>query len=192
MRALMLIPVFLVASTLACEPNTTTEPVSAETPSFNIANAPPLSGIVVRGGFPLGALLRDPQTGLGVAVGIGAQEACSGTALYYLQTWADKELTDRIVSNGQSTDAPTEVWAAATADEWTCAAILKGAPLASGVSKTVATFSDLDNTASGNRVVAWTGHGILTTSDGDRAVFRWRFKLNEQQGGLTDLSVTLH
>lgn len=191
MRALMLIPAFLVASTLACEPNTATEP-SAETPSFNIANAPPLSGVVVRGGFLLGALLRDPQTGLGVAIGIGAQEFCSGTPLYYMQTWADKELADRIVTNGQSTDAPTEVWEAASPDEWTCDAILAGEPLASGVSKTVATFNDLSNTGSGNRVISWSGHGILTRSNGSSAVFHWKFKWNERQGGFTDVSVTLH
>lgn len=191
MRALMLIPPFLLASAVACEPNTTTEPVPAEVPSFDIANAPPLSGIVVRYGWPLGALLRDPQTGLGLAIGIGAQEFCSGTPGYYLQTWADNELADRIVSIGQSPDAPAEVWAAASPSEWTCAAILAGEPLASGVSKTVATFTDYLNTGSGNPIVAWTGHGILTTADGARAVFHWRFKMNEQQGGLTDLMVTL-
>ena len=160
-------------------------------PTFNIANAPLESGIVVRGGFPVGTLMRDSETQLGLALGIGAKEFCSGAPIYYLQTWADKELADRIVTNAQGTDVPTEVWDGSSSN-WNCDAILAGEPLASGASDVVATFNDLLNTNPVNRVISWRAHGILMRSGGDEAVFHWRWRWNENQGGLTELSITLH
>jgi hypothetical protein len=160
-------------------------------PTFNIANAPLESGIVVRGGWPVGALMRDPETQLGLALGIGAVEYCSGTPIYYLQTWADKELADRIVTNAQGTDVPTEVWDAPPGN-WNCAAIMAGEPLAAGVSHVIATNNDLYNSGEMNRVVHWRAHGILTRQNGDKAVARWQWRWNENQGGLTELSITLH
>lgn len=159
-------------------------------PTFNIENAPLESGIVMRDGYPVGALMRDPDTQLGLAIGRTAKEACSGTPRYYLQTWADKVLADRLVSMAQGTDVPTEVWDASQG--WDCATILAGEPLASGVSDVVVTNNDLFNSGQMNRVVMWRAHGILARANGENAVARWQWRYNENQGGVTNLSITLH
>jgi len=160
-------------------------------PTFNIENAPLESGIVVRGEWPMGSFMMDPETQLGLAIGMTAKEFCSGTPRYFLQTWADKELAGRIVTMAQGTDVPTEVWDASPGN-WTCEAILAGEPLASGVSDVVVTNNDLFNSGHRGRVVQWRAHGILTQPNGEKAVVRWQWRWNENQGGLTELSITLH
>jgi hypothetical protein len=185
--ALTLAPLLL----LACD-RAPVAPVAGPNvePTFNIANAPLESGIVVRAGWPVAGYRLDPETQLGLAIGMGAKEICSGASFYSFLTWADKLLRDRLVTIGQGTDIPTEVWDASLGLD--CPSIMAGEPLATGVSQNVSTINNLAGLSDRvPRIQTWTAHGILTRQNGEKAIFHWRFRFRGNQDLLDDL-VTLH
>ncbi len=177
--SLLLVPLVL----LACE----RQPVAPDiAPTLNIANAPALTGIVVRADYPLGYLDRDPKTGLGMALGVDAYDVCTpGPNNYYMMPWADKELVDRIVANAQGTEVPTQIWYVPEAP-WTCAMVLASEPIATGVSKVFGVLTGLFGAdAQNTRQAIWGAHGLL-----DNGVFHFKAHVHEKHG-LMELSVTL-
>jgi hypothetical protein len=69
---------------------------------------------------------------------------------------------------------------------------MAGEPIATGVSQTVVTNNNLFGLSNKvPRIFTWRAHGILTRPNGANAVFRWQLRYNENQGGVTELSVSL-
>ncbi|HSM06481.1 MAG TPA: hypothetical protein VK858_17800 [Longimicrobiales bacterium] len=63
----------------ACgETPTETATLDAPPTAMNFVNAPTESGIVFRGGAEVGIFAIDPESGLGIIVGVSAQDFCSG------------------------------------------------------------------------------------------------------------------
>ena len=151
-------------------------------PTLNIANAPELTGIVMRDDAPLGFYARDPETGLFFTLGVDAYELCSsGAPDRYPLRWADKELVDRFVSNAQGTSVPTQVWFTPEGIP-TCGDILASQPIATGESEV---FSVQTGNAQNTAQAIWGAHGIL-----DNGVFHFFWHHIEGQG-VVNFSVTL-
>lgn len=186
--ALFLVPLLF----LACE-RQPAAPDAANAPSFGISNAPPMSGIVVRNGFPEVPVFGDPSAGLTVVQGVDARVVCTrfDPADWHIDTYADKQLRDRIVTIGQDKDIPTQVWSyGGPTHETICAMVLGGAePLATGVARFVYVSNDLFGTGRGNDVTNADSHGLLTRPDGSQAVFH--LKVRFTQGAPTNVTISL-
>jgi hypothetical protein len=201
MRKLLAI-LALGAVVISCsEQTTSSQPgTSAVTPSFDISNAPPQSGIVVRTGYSDILIWGVPSAGLEVMMGADAAAFCTlwdggagdpSPSFVSVMTYADKVLFDRVLTVGQDREAATQVWPDAGGGlEGFCAMVLGGAePLATGVTRGAQFFSDLGGTGHGADVNHWDYHGILTRPDGSQAVFS--FQMHWLQGVPTKVTASL-
>jgi len=171
----LLIPLLV----LACD----RQPVAPDVaPTLDIANAPELTGIVLRFDRPFGFYARDPETGLFFTLGVDGYELCSsGAPDIYSMRVARTELVDRFVLNVQGTSVPTQVWFM-PAGIPTCDDILSSQPIATGESEV---FSQQTGNAQNTAQAIWGAHGIL-----DNGVFHFFWHQSESQG-VINLSVTL-
>jgi hypothetical protein len=198
MRKMLAVLALGVAVVACSEPATAPRPgTPAMAPSFAIGNAPPQSGIVMRAGFPAPLIWGVPSAGLEVVMGVDAGEFCAlwpdpSGATFSIMTFADKILFDRVLTIGQESDVPTQVWAYGGGDlDAFCAMVLSGAgPLATGVTRGVQFFSDLSGTGKGSDIFMWNYHGFLTLADGSQAVFA--FQMHWSQFAPTQVTVSLH
>ncbi len=161
-------------------------------PSFDIANAPPETGIVVRSAWNDILIWGVPSAGLEVVMGADAAEFCElwdnwngdpSPSFNSIMTWADKVLFDRILTIGQDREVATQVWPyGGGALETFCPMVLGGAePLATGVTKGLQFSSDLGGTGRGADVNHQSYHGLLTRADGSQAVFKYQMHWLEGQ-----------
>ena len=183
--ALLALGAVLVAcSEQATSPQSAT-PVS---PAFDIGNAPPQSGIVLRDGAPFFVLWGFPSEDFEVALGVDAREFCAGWpdpwgAEFSIVPRADKELVDRLMSRFQGRDVTTGVWPYGYRDPAIfCAQVNGGAePFATGVTR-VSQFASDWNYSGGQRWVDnITSHGFLTRPDGSRAVFNLQLRFRQSE-----------
>ena len=177
----------LGAVLVACsEQATSPQPATPASPAFDIGNAPPQSGIVLRDGAPFFVLWGFPSEGFEVAIGVDAREFCAlwpdpWGAEFSIVTRADKELVDRLMSRFQGTDVTTGVWPYGYGDPAIfCAQVNGGAePFATGVTRVSQFSSDWNGTGGQRWVDMIKSHGILTRPDGTRAVFNFQFQIRQ-------------
>jgi len=200
----------LGAAVVACsEQATSPQPETEFAPTFDISNGPAETGIVMRGGWPLGFIWGIDDAGLIVFMGADAREACDAWEQYgdwdpenpesdpwqnhvtfSPMTWADKVLLDRLVGVGQASDVPTQVWPYAGGHFAGFCPLIDGLePLATGVTHAMVTSNDEMGTRSRGSVTNWNFHGLLTRPDNSQAVFA--FQLQFRTTGLTKVSVSL-
>lgn len=192
----------LGALVIACSEQTTSsqQGTLAVAPSFDISNAPPQSGIVVRTGYSDILIWGVPSAGLEVIMGADAAAFCTlwnggagdpSPSFVSIMTYADKALFDRVLTVGQDREAATQVWPYAGGGlEEFCGAVLGGArPLATGVTRGLQFFSDLGGSGNGADVNMWNYHGLLTRPDGSQAVFA--FQMHWRQGAPTKVTASL-
>lgn len=191
----------LGAVVVACtEQATAPQARTPATPAFDIANAPPETGIVVRSTWNDILIWSVPAAGLEVMVGADATAFCTlwdggagdpSPSFVSFMTYADKVLFDRILTVGQDREAATQVWPYADGTlEGFCAMVLGGAePLATGVTRGLQFFSDLGGTGRGADINHWNYHGLLSRPDGSRAVFA--FQMHWRQGAPTKVTASL-
>ena len=177
MRAL-LIPLIVSVGLGGCEPNAPTEVASRESPRFNIANAPDVSGIVVREGYPAAVVWIDPKAGTIVVIGVDIVDFCNGTVDFEVAPFQDViQSNGRDLFVGQGTDMQTSVWPFAAFD---CGQFTTTTPLATGVSDLVWTDNDWlypdPPDLSDVNAFGYEAHGFLTRPGGAAAVFsgHWR------------------
>jgi len=133
-----LLPLLLVACT-------DRGPVAPDVvPSFDFANAPAVSGVVVRGsGEELGLLALDEKTGLMAFIGVDIVTTCAGgDAALGLIHWQRHEAPtnpERIHSVYAGTDVPVTVWPAFGLD---CARLTTETPLGVGTVRVHGTDND--------------------------------------------------
>ncbi len=160
------------------------------TPAFDIANAPPETGIVVRSAWNDILIWSVPAAGLEVVMGADAAEFCElwdnwngdpSPSFNSIMTWADKVLFDRALTVGKDAEAATQVWPYADGTlEGFCAMVLGGAsPLATGTTRGVQFVSDIGGTGRGADLNHWSYHGLLTRPDGSQAVFAFQMHWRE-------------
>ena len=189
--ALFLVPLLL----LACD-RQPAAPDAASTPTFDIGNAPPQSGIVLRNGEPFFFLWGFPSENFEVAIGADAREFCAGWpdpwgAEFSIVTRAHKQLVDRLMSRFQGRDVTTGVWPYGYRDMAIfCAQINGGAePFATGVTRVSEFASDWWYEGDPRQVDLIMSHGFLTRPDGRRAIFNLQMQL--RQGELTKVTASL-
>lgn len=170
----------------------------ATAPTFDISNAPPQTGVVLRAAYPTILIWGVPAAGLEVALHADGREFCQqypdniDPSTWSIMTFADKVLFDRILTTGQAHDVPTQVWpySGEETPESFCAMVLGGAePLATGVTRGSQFYSDLNGTGNGADIWLWNYHGLLTRPDGSQAVFS--FQVHWRQGAPTRVSASL-
>jgi hypothetical protein len=175
--------VVVACSEQATSPQSTTP---AGAPTFDISNAPPQSGIVLREGRPIFILWGFPSEGFEVAIGVDAREFCAGWpdpwgAEFSVVTWADKQLVDRLMTHMQGRDVTTGVWPYGYRDPAIFCAQINGgaAPFATGVTRVSLFSSDWYGTGDQRWVDMIKSHGILTRPDGSRAVFNFQMQMRQ-------------
>ena len=184
----------LGALVIACSEQTTSsqQGTLAALPSFNISNAPAQTGVVLRSQWPGGVIWGVESEGLLVFLGADARDACVSyltygdpftDATWSIITYADKILFDRVLTNAQTTDVPTQVWAYSGGHlDALCPSIAGGAePLATGVTR--------GNQFFGDKTLLFNYHGLLTRSDDSQAVFA--FQLQFREGEPTKVTISL-
>ena len=187
----------LGAVLVACsEQATSPQPATPASPAFDISNAPPQSGIVLRNGIPFFVLWGFPSEDFEVAIGVDAREFCAGWpdpwgAEFSIVTRADKELVDRLMSRFQGRDVTTGVWPYGYRDPAIfCAQVNGGAePFATGVTRVSQFSSDWVGTGDQRWVDMIRSHGILTRPDGSRAIFN--FQMQMRQAEFTKVTASL-
>lgn len=192
MRAFRLLPAFLVAGLLACEPGTPTEVAAPDGPQFDITDAPDVAGIIVRGDRNPGYSWADPEAGMRVILGWdlqGVLDFCnSGIIDFDIVSFQDAVLPDgRVVRLDQGTEVETTVW---PFTQFSCARFTTTTPLATGLADLVYTDNDFFVNG-GNNTDAFgvMAHGFLERPSGASAVFsaEWRI-LNPPGPGAFHLS----
>ena len=163
----------------------------AAAPTFDISNATPQSGVVLRSQWADVLIWGVPSAGLEVVMGTDAKEFCElwdggngdpSPAFLSIMTYADKVLFDRVLTIGQDSHAATQVWpyGGGSLDTFCPMVLAPGAePLATGVTRGVQFFSDLNGTGNGADISLWNYHGLLTRPDGSQAVFRFQMHWRE-------------
>jgi len=187
----------LGAVVVACsEQATSPQPAAPASPAFDISNAPPQSGIVLRNGEPFFILWGFPSENFEVAIGVDAREFCAGWpdpwgAEFSIVTRADKELVGRLMSRFQGRDVTTGVWPYGYRDPAIfCAQINGGAePFATGVTRVLQFSSDWNFEGHQRVVDIIKSHGILTRPDGRRAIFN--FQMQFRQWEFTKVTASL-
>ncbi len=173
----------LGAVLIACSEQATSPPPAA--PDLNISNAPSQAGVVLRSQWPGGVIWGVESEGLIVFLGVDAREACASYLTYgepftgatwSIITYADKVLFDRVLTNAQASDVPTQVWAYSGGHlDALCPSVAGGAePLATGVTRGNQFYSD--------KTFLFNYHGHLARADGSDAIlaFSMQFKNGEQ------------
>lgn len=157
----------LVPLLLACE----RQPVAPDvSPSFDFANAPDFTGIVVRGEAVGGASWPDPEKNLRITIGFDPVELCADPMAFDLLIFASKNLPiDRTNMLLELNDARIAVWPFSGNS---CASYRTVAPLATGYGDLVATNNDYPfGSANANtHTRGLSAHGTLAwTADGSPA-----------------------
>jgi hypothetical protein len=162
--------------------------------TFNIANAPPQSGIVVRADYTAASLFVDPESGLGALLGVDPVEFCTGPAEFDFVSFQTA-----IQRDGRQVDHGMGEWRAFVYPFTTfdCGLFLTVEPLATGMATVVSTDNDLYGIAPGDKNAnAWgqTGHGTLVTPGGESVQFsfKYRARYNNSQGYKEVVKVSLH
>lgn len=192
MRTLRFTPALLVAGLLACELNAPTDVVPQGPPLFAIANAPAVSGIVIRGEEPFATTWFDPNAGTRVVIGVDPVQFCGGAG-FEVVPFQDAILSDgRFVRLLQGRAMTTSVW---PFTGFSCALFTTVTPLATGVSDLVYTDNDLFGSVDPN-ANAWgyLAHGTLTRPSGAAAGFSGhaRFRFSLVAGLQVSLNITLN
>ncbi len=198
----VLVVLALGAVLVACsEQATAPQARTAAVSTFNIANAPPETGIVVRSAWNDILIWGVPSAGLEVMMGADAKTFCTlwdggngdpSPSFVSFMTYADKGLFDRVLTVGQDREAATQVWPYVDGDLGAfCTMVLGGTePLATGVTRGVQFFSDMGGSGRGADINLWTYHGLLTRPDGSKAVFA--FQMHWRQWDPTKVTASLH
>ena len=192
MRTLRLAPALLVVGLLACELNAPTDVVPQGPALFEIANAPDVSGIVVRGEEPFATTWVDPNAGTRVVIGVDPVQFCGG-ASFEVVPFQDAILSDgRFVRLLQGTGMATSVW---PFTGFSCALFTTVTPLATGVSDLVYTDNNLFGSIDPN-ANAWgyLAHGTLTRPSGAAGRFSGhaRFRFSPVSGLSVSFKITLN
>ena len=191
---LLLTFVAFVAVSCDQQPLETSQQPTTTGLTFNIANAPPQSGIVVREDYEVATFYVDLESGLSVSIGVDPFEFCTGPAEFDFVTFQTAIHRDgRQIDHGMG-ELRAVVHPFTTFD---CDLFTTVEPLATGMATIVSTDNDLFGTAPGDKNAnAWglTGHGTLVTPGGEfvQLSFNYRARYNNSQGYKEVVKVSLH
>lgn len=150
----------------------------AVAPTFDINNAPPASGVVLRGTTDFAVSWVDFKNGTQVIIGADIVEFCNGTIDFDVATYMDVYVNDRpFLSHLFGDDLRTSVWGFTDFD---CDKFTTLEPLAVGLSDLVNTDNDFFGSGpDDNNANAWgfRAHGTLVRPSGDKAQFSGHLNL---------------
>ena len=157
-----LVTLSLAALFVACGETPTEQAVD---PSFGIADAPAVSGIVMRGETPVGLTWADPDKGTRIVTGADIYEFCTGPTDFRLVAFQDVAVSDdQTVRLFQGEDLWTGVFPFTAFD---CGLFLSTDPVGIGLADLIGTDNDLGGYSGTNtNTWGWSVTGKLETPSG--------------------------